>query len=56
MTAKIKAALHRGNDDSAKALGRSKHIVSDYERGALIAGLITAVSFGSLFIHAAVVL
>ena len=58
MTTKTKAAWHRGNDNHAKthALSRSDSIISDYDRGALIAGLITAITFGMMMIHAAVML
>ena len=61
MTTKTKAALHRGNDSSAMsqksaALGRSGSIVSDYGRGTLIAGLIIAITFGLVLVHAAVML
>ena len=43
MGAKAKAALHRGNDNSAKIVHfpRDKHSItdSDYERGTFYAGL-----------------
>ena len=35
---------------------RDNSIITDYERGALIAGLIIAITFGLMFVHAAVVL
>lgn len=57
MTAKTKAARHCCNNNRANVHeDNHNRIITDYERGALIAGLITAVSFGSMFIHAAVVL
>ena len=60
MTTKTKTARHSCNynralcQKQATALGRSGSIVSDYERGALIAGVIVAVLFGLMFLHAAV--
>lgn len=58
MTTKTKAAWHRCNDNHAKthALGRSKPIIPDYERGTMIVGVLFAVLMGMLFIHAAVML
>lgn len=48
-------APHRGNGDGAisqklAALGRSGDIVTDYARGSLLAGLMTAVSVGACMI------
>ena len=62
MTTKTKAAWHRCNDNhafepkQAAALGRSKPIIPDYERGTMIVGVLFAVLMGMLFIHAAVML
>ena len=53
------AARHSGNCDTRLKLStnsKDTSIVSDYGRGALIAGLIMAVSFGLMFVHAAVAL
>ena len=49
-----KAALHRGNDNSAKGSSRTTQIITDYERSTLLGGLLIAVSFGLMFIWAAV--
>ena len=56
MTAK-KAARHRCSDN--RASNQTVHdnsIITDYNHGALIAGLIIAISFGLMMIHAAVML
>jgi len=49
-----KAALHRGNDNSAKTRARVKQSITDYERSTLLGGLLIAVSFGLMFLWAAV--
>ena len=49
-----KAALHRGNDNSAKGSRRTTQIITDYERSTLLGGLLIAVSFGLMFLWAAV--
>ena len=61
MTTKTKAAWHRCSDNHAMcqkqaALGRSKQIIPDYEIGSLVFGVIFAIAFGLMFIHAAVML
>lgn len=58
MTTKTKAAWHRCNDNHAKAhaLGRSNQSIPDYEIGSLVFGVIFAIAFGLMFVHAAVVL
>lgn len=60
MTTKTKAACGSGNYQHAKsnALGGHKDssIIANFEFGSLLAGLIIAVSFGLMFIHAAVAL
>ena len=57
MTAK-KAARHSGNCDTRHNVHahRDSSIITDYNHGALIAGLIIAISFGLMMIHAAVML
>ena len=49
-----KAALHRGNDHSAKTRSGVTQIITDYERSTLLGGLLIAVSFGLMFLWAAV--
>lgn len=39
-----KAALHRGNDDSAKTRARVEDILTDYERGTFWAGILFGIS------------
>lgn len=62
MTTKTKVARRCGNNNrafepkQAAALGRSKQIIPDYERGTMIVGVLFAVLMGMLFIHAAVML
>ena len=53
-----KAARHRCSDNRAKAnpTVHDNSIITDYNHGALIAGLIIAISFGLMFVHAAVML
>lgn len=55
---RTKAARRSGNYDTRQKVHGfgDKSIIADYERGALIAGLIIAVSFGLMFVHAAVML
>ena len=63
MTTKTKVARRCGNNNrafepkQAAALGRSKQSISrDYDKGVFIVGIITAIAFGLIFIHAAVML
>jgi hypothetical protein len=61
MTTKTKTARHSCNYNRAFGLSRplplvGRSIVTDYERGALIAGVLVALTFGLMFVHAAVVL
>jgi hypothetical protein len=62
MTDKTKAAWHRCNDNHAMSqirlhFGQCKQsIPRAYAKGVLIAGILIAVSFGLMFIHAAVAL
>jgi len=56
---KTRAARRSGNCERAKSVHTQQDtniVHDDYGRGALIAGLITAVSFGLMFVHAAVVM
>ena len=52
-----RATPHRGNDGGAKnvRVPEDATIVPDYERGALVAGLMTACAFGACLLHWAVV-
>ncbi len=58
MTMKNKAARHRCNDNRANVHQfKDKHIVTrEYERGTLYGGILIAVFFGLLMLHAAVML
>ena len=58
MTTKTKAARHRCNDNRANVSTTSPdtNIVHEFERGTLYGGLLIAVFFGLLMIHAAVML
>lgn len=58
MTAKTKAARHCCNNNRANvhSRGDSNIVQHDFERSSLVFGVIFAVSFGSMFIHAAVML
>lgn len=62
MTTKTKVARRCGNNNRAMSqirlhFGQCKQsIPCDYNTGALIAGILIAVSFGLMFIHAAVAL
>lgn len=51
---KTKAARRRGNCKRALGSGRTMSIIADYERTCLYAGLLVAVSFGLMFVYAAV--
>ena len=55
MNAKTRAARSSGNYSRANVhVHQDSNIVHDYTLGTLIAGLLIAVSFGLMFIHAAV--
>lgn len=56
MTAKTKAARRSCNYDTRQNVHRFRDIsiISDYERGALVAGLLTAIAFGLCLVHWAV--
>ena len=55
--AKTKAARRSCNYDTRQNVhSKDSSIISNYNRGALIAGLIIAITFGLMFVHAAVVL
>lgn len=57
MTTKTKAARHRCNDNRANVHRlKDKSIIAEFERGTLYGGLLVAVFFGLLMIHAAVML
>lgn len=57
MTVKTKAARHRCNDNRANVHQfKDTNIVHEFERGTLYGGLLIAVFFGLLMIHAAVML
>ena len=62
MTTKTKAARRCGNNNRAMSQNRlrtwprKQSIPRAYDKGALIAGILIAVSFGLMFIHAAVAL
>jgi hypothetical protein len=57
MTTKTKAARHRCNDNRANVHQfKDKSIIAEFERGTLYGGLLIAVFFGLLMIHAAVML
>ena len=57
MTTKAKAARHRCNDNRANVHStRDTNIVHEFERSTLYGGLLIAVFFGLLMIHAAVML
>lgn len=58
MTVKTKAARHRCNDNRANVSTTSQdtNIVHEFERGTLYGGLLIAVFFGLLLLHAAVML
>ena len=44
------AALHRGNDNSAKSRGQGNdHIISDYNDMTHVAGIIITLAFGLMF-------
>jgi len=54
-----RAARHRCNDNRAlsqekAAPGRCNTIITDYERGSLVFGIIFAVTFGLMMVHWAV--
>jgi hypothetical protein len=54
---KTKAARSSGNYSRANVHGhKDSPIISNFEFGSLLAGIIIAVSFGLMFIHAAVAL
>ena len=58
MTTKTKAARHSCNYDRAKNVHstRDTNIVHEFERGTLYGGILIAVFFGLLMLHAAVML
>ena len=62
MTTKTKVARRCGNNNRAMCQNRllfdwsKQSITRDFNNGALIAGILIAVSFGLMFIHAAVAL
>jgi len=49
-----KAALQSRQRHSAKGSHRTTQIITDYERSTLLGGLLIAVSFGLMFLWAAV--
>ena len=55
MPEKKEAARHGGNHARANVHSyKDNDIVHDFERGTMIAGILTAVSFGLMLVHAAV--
>lgn len=55
MPEKTKEARHGGNHARAKRPERDANIIAqNYGRGSLIGGLLVAVSFGLMLVHAAV--
>ena len=57
MTTKTKAARRSCSYDTRQNVhSKDSSIITDYERGSLIVGLIIAITFGLMFVHAAVVL
>lgn len=56
MPEKKEAARHSGNCDTRQNVHSrgDVDIVHDFERGTMIAGILTAVSFGLMLVHAAV--
>ncbi len=58
MSMKAKAARHRCSDNRANNVHstRDTNIVHEFERGTLYGGILIAVFFGLLMLHAAVML